>query len=300
MKNYFLSKTTFILCFLGVCASAQAISISVNPASVVCAVSVSGQAISSPGIPATNVSLYVSLGGKDYPLVINQILPADGKFTWSGPVEGVSSLAGASVKAFTNRQTMATAAINGSCAAGVAAPPLVDSNKCLSDAFKGRAGWRCVDVVGGWDYGQKQGVSAGICSRADAEALGKAGDVANCNNFIFNLNDQLQAVAKKIIGPVLNEADAAVSDLKSRYAAAADANGANKVFWATWTRIYNNCKGVQSNSPPNTDRMLNYCGIDEKSTRNPTVGIVGLITVLKSCGANTCALDASKVSFPAN
>jgi len=100
---------------LGASAAAQAISISVNPANVICAVSVSGQATGSKGIPATNVSLYVEQNGNSTPLVINQPLSANGSFTWSGVVPGATSLQGASIKAVTNRQTTATNGINGSC-----------------------------------------------------------------------------------------------------------------------------------------------------------------------------------------
>ena len=117
MKHTFVPIFLLSLGLFGVCTSAQAISISVNPANVVCAVSVSGQATGSKGIPATNVSIYVEQNGKSIPLVINQVLPTDGKFTWSGVVPGVNSLEGANIKAVTNRQTTATAGINGSCTA---------------------------------------------------------------------------------------------------------------------------------------------------------------------------------------
>ena len=117
MKRAFVLNLLLNMGLFGACASAQAISITVNPANVVCAVSVSGQATGSKGIPATNVSIYVEQGGKSVPLVINQVLPANGAFTWAGVVPGVNSLEGANIKAVTNRQTTATAGINGSCTA---------------------------------------------------------------------------------------------------------------------------------------------------------------------------------------
>jgi|NOAtaT_6_FD_contig_81_1984995_length_503_multi_2_in_0_out_0_1 hypothetical protein len=101
--------------FWGVCGAAQAISISVNPANVICAVSVSGQAIGSKGIPATAVSIYITQNGADIPLIVNGPLDKNGNFSWSGVVPKVTSLANAKVKAVTNRQTTATAEINGSC-----------------------------------------------------------------------------------------------------------------------------------------------------------------------------------------
>ena len=115
MKHAVIANLILSAGLFGASVSAHAISISVEPANVVCAVSVSGQATGSKGIPATNVSIYVEQGTKSTPLVVNQALPADGKFTWSGVVPGVTSLQGATVKAVTNRQTAATAGINGSC-----------------------------------------------------------------------------------------------------------------------------------------------------------------------------------------
>ena len=301
--NRFLSpKVLMLLGCLGACVSAQAISITVNPANVVCAVSVSGQAVSSPGIPATNVSLYVSQGGKDYPLVINQILPADGKFTWTGVAEGVTTLEGANVKAFTNRQTMATAAIRGSCTAAPQTPPpgQAAGNPCLNDQFKGRQGWQCAAVVGGWDNGQNFNVSSSICSRSDAEALAKEGNTENCNNLIFNIQGKMQVAAGGVVTPIITEADAAFNALKAKFASAADPNGANKPFWTTWARVYNNCKAVPAGTPPSIDRLRSYCGFDASGKQDPTAGIVGLITVIKSCNAATCTLDGTKIKYPSN
>ena len=92
---------------------AQAISITVQPADVVCAVSVTGTATNG----ATAVSIYIVQNGEETTLVVNDSIGTDGSYNWTGIVPDLTTLDNATVKAVTNRQTTATAGINGSCTA---------------------------------------------------------------------------------------------------------------------------------------------------------------------------------------
>ena len=171
----------------------------------------------------------------------------------------------------------------------------------MNDAFKGRKGWQCNAVVGGWDNGQNSfGVASKICTRADAEALAKANNVENCNNLIFNLEKQMQTAAGTVVSPVIADADKAYADLKSKFATVADPNGASKPFWTTWQRIYNNCKSVPAGTPPSGDRLKNYCGFDAAGKPDTAAGLTGLMQVVKGCASASCTLDAKGIKFPSN
>ncbi len=120
--NKLLTVFTLLAPFLtSEIAQAATVTVTSAVASVVqapanCSVTVKGTAVESGRIPATAVSLYLlDQNGIKSPLIINLGLTADGAYTWTGVITGVTSLTGYKIQAYTNRQVNVTAAITGIC-----------------------------------------------------------------------------------------------------------------------------------------------------------------------------------------
>lgn len=109
LRTIWVGVGVYFLCI----SAAKPISITVQPAKVVCAISVSGMATDG----ATAVTLFLVKDGYELLLQVNGPIYSDGSYRWRGLVPGVTSLKNAQIKAVTNRETTATAGVDGICSA---------------------------------------------------------------------------------------------------------------------------------------------------------------------------------------
>jgi hypothetical protein len=95
-------------------AADAGISVAVNASSQTqCVANVSGKISSTPKMPATAVTIdFIPASGSSVNLVTNMKLGDGGAFQWNGLIPGYAKIpAGSQVKATTNRQVSAMAAI---------------------------------------------------------------------------------------------------------------------------------------------------------------------------------------------